>query len=69
MNKKVLSLKKKIILSLNLFSSMIFIIASINILLANINRKFSIADIDYIFSKIFLVINLILNLSLLLILI
>ena len=48
---------------------MIFIIKHINILLANINKIFLIADINYIFPKILLVINLVFSLSLLSILI
>lgn len=68
-NGKMPSLRKEIILAINLSFGMIFIIRSINTLLANINKIFLIVDMDYIFSRTFLVINLVLNLSLLLMLI
>lgn len=63
-NKKMLLLRKKIILALNLFFDLIIFIKSINILLTNINGIFLIADIEYIFFKIFLITNLFLILSL-----
>lgn len=68
-NGKVLLLRKEIFVALNSFFYLIFIIRSINALLINMNKTFLIANIDHISSKISLVINLVLNLSLLLILI
>lgn len=56
-------------LALDSLFGMIFTIKLINVLLANMNKMFLIANIDYIFSKISLFINWILNLSLFLILI
>lgn len=56
-------------MALDLFFNIIFIIRLINALLTDINKIFLIVDINYIFPKTLLVINLILNLSLLLILI
>lgn len=53
---------------LDLLFDIIFIIKWINVLLANINKMFLITDIDYVFLKILLLINLILSLFLLLIL-
>lgn len=68
-NEKVILLRIKTILALNLLFNIIFTIGLINTLLANIDKMFSIANIDYIFSKTLLIINLVLNLSLLLMLI
>lgn len=65
----MLFLKKKTTLALDLSSNIILIIRLINILLANIGKIFLITNIDYIFLKISLIINLIFSLSLLLILI
>lgn len=59
-NKKMLLLRKKTNLALDLFFSIIFTIKLINVLLANINKTFLIADIDYISSSISLIINLLL---------
>lgn len=49
-------LRKKTILALNLLFDITFTIKLVNTLLANINRIFLI-DINYIFSKILLIIN------------
>lgn len=68
LNEKVSLLKKKTNLILNLFSDIILIIKITNALLANINKIFSIAYLDYIFLKILLFINLVLSLSLVLML-
>lgn len=65
----MLLLKKKISLTLNLLFCTIFIIKLMNALLTNIDKIFLIINIDHIFFRIFLIINLVLNLSLLLILI
>lgn len=59
------SLRAKIILDLNLSSGIIFTIKSINILLANMNRMFFIADIDNVSFKTLLVFDLVFSLFLL----
>lgn len=47
------------------FFNLIFNIKSIDVFLVNINKMFLMIDIGYISSKIFLIINLVFNLSLL----
>lgn len=69
MNEKMSILKKETTLALDSLFAMIFIIGLMNALLANMDRASLIADMDHISPRILLVINLVFNLSPLLILI